>query len=390
MNFSKSLLAIILNAWSSISFAQLTINNGTHSIEITGAISGYYNYRFLKPDEIELNKNRFRLRDAQIQLEGRIGKIWAYELQFDVADMVASGGVIDGENPGLMDAHVTYKGLPLDIQAGYGKTPYSRNSLTPFIYSPYWQRAQITRGEIFSRRDIGITLSKDFWRQRINLYGGAYMGLGEMSLRGDNDASGALENIVRADFAYPTRFRYREVDDRHVPIPMFQIGFNGRYTNRTLPEESTFPPFASGKYGLNVLNGERYVYGMDFAFMFKGFSVNFEIHQYRGQPTDSNSPFFQGYSKEEVNGFFLTGGAVTQLSYFIKPWRTILSGRYEQLDLNDLNPGRSDRLSIALAYQIDGFNSMIKMQFFHIMSEEPLEEMKWTEQIRIGWQLLFK
>jgi len=94
---------------------------------------------------------------------------------------LASGSnIIDGENPGLMDAYVKYKGLKfIDIQVGYGKTPYSRNSLVPFFLSPYWQRAQITRGDIFSRRDIGVTLSQSFWKQRINVYGGIYNGIGE-------------------------------------------------------------------------------------------------------------------------------------------------------------------------------------------------------------------
>lgn len=144
---------------------QLTITNGVHNIEITGSISGYYNYQLIKPDETNqnLNKNRFRLRDAQIQIEGRVGRTWAYELQFDMADIASGQSMVDGENPGLMDAYVVYKGLKFfDIQLGYGKTPYSRNSRVPFIYSPYWQRAQIVRGDIFTRRDVGLTLSQSF------------------------------------------------------------------------------------------------------------------------------------------------------------------------------------------------------------------------------------
>ena len=56
---------------------------------------------------------------------------------------------------------------------------------------------------------------------------------------------------------------------------------------------------------------------------------------------------------------------------------TIISSRYEQFDLNDLVEGKSQRIYGSLAYQIDGFNSMIKFQYWHILSEEendPLEE----------------
>ncbi len=373
--------------------AQLTISNGVHNLEITGAISGYYNYRVLKPDATNqaMNKNRFRLRDAQIQIEGRVGRTWEYELQFDIADMASGANVIDGENPGLMDAYVKYKGLRfVDIQVGYGKTPYSRNSLVPFFLSPYWQRAQITRGDIFSRRDIGLTLSQSFWKQRINLYGGIYNGLGELSLRGDNDATGSVEYIARADFAYPARFRYQEIDTRHVPIPMFQIGFNGRYTKRNLPDGGTFPAFSGGEYGLRVLDGERYVYGMDATFMYKGFSGAFEIHQYRGQPRLATNPLLQGLPEEQTERFFMAGGWVGQLNYFFKKYKTIVSVRYETLDLNDLISGRSERLSFALAYQINGFNSMIKFQYFNILKEESIDPLRWTEQFRIGWQFMFR
>jgi hypothetical protein len=44
---------------------------------------------------------------------------------------------------------------------------------------------------------------------------------------------------------------------------------------------------------------------------------------------------------------------------------------------------------MALAYQIDGFNSMIKAQWTHIMKEEILDALKWNEQFRIGWQVMF-
>lgn len=378
---------------SIVSYSQLTISNGNHVLEITGAISTYYNYRDLKEYSQNRNKDRFRLRDAQLQLEGRVSDIWEYELQVDFVDLASSAtGEIDPENPGLMEARVTYKGLSfVEIEAGYGKLYYSRSSLNPFSFSPYWQRAQIVRGDIFSRRDVGVTLKKDFWRQRINVYAGAYTGLGEISLRGDNDSSGALEYVGRVDFAYPSRFRYREIDDRVSPIPMFLIGFNGRYTDRQLTEGRSFPEGSQGEYGLKMIDGKRYVYGMDFSFQYMGFSGQFEIHQMRGEPLSPSDPLFHGLAPAQTNGYFLAGGWLSQINYFHKPWKSIISLRYEELDLSDLVAGKSQRLCGALAYQIKGFDAMIKAQYFHNLGvQEPIDPLRWNEQIRIGMQFNFK
>ena len=372
--------------------AQLTIGNGQHVLEITGGVSTYYNQRILKPESDNKNKDRFRLRDAQIQLEGRFKNTLEYELQVDFVDLASfSSGEIDPENPGLMDAYVIYKGFPLfDIQMGYGKLYYGRSSLVPFSFSPYWQRSQIVRGEMFSRRDAGLTLMQDFWRQRINVYAGVYTGLGEISLRGDNDASGQPEVVGRIDVAYPSRYRYRDIDDKVSPIPMFQLGLNGRYTNKTLPEGRTFPSFSEGRYGLKMIDGERTAYGLDASMQYMGFSAQFEIHQLLIRPSDENSGLYQGFTAAEAEGYVLAGGWIAQAHYFHKPWNLIVSGRYETLDLSDLIPGASHRLGAAVAYQFKGFDSMIKFQYFNILQEESIDPIRWTEQFRIGWQYNFK
>lgn len=373
--------------------AQVTLSNGKHVLELTGAVSTYYNHRVLKPDVVNQsrNKDRFRLRDAQIQLEGRIEDKYEYELQVDFVDLASfSTGEIDPENPGLMDAYIRYKGLGfMDIQFGYGKLFYSRSSLVPFSYTPYWQRAQIVRGNVFSRRDVGVTLMKNFWRQRVNVYAGVYTGLGEVTLRGDNDPSGQPEYAGRIDFAWPARYRYRDIDTRHSPLFMVAVGLNGRYANKVLPEGRGFPSFSTGEFGLKVINGERYVYGADLAWQYKGFSGQFEIHQLFARPHLENDALLQGISPELTERKLYAGGLVAQLNYFLKSTKTILSVRYEELDLNDLVPGRSERFSCAVAYQIKGFDSMIKFQYFSILREEVIDPLRWTEQFRIGWQVRF-
>lgn len=374
-------------------FSQLSFSNGNHLIEISGATSVYYNHRVLKETNNNQNKDRFKLRDAQLKIEGQIRDLWQYEVQVDFADIAANdtNEEIDPENPGLMDAYVVYKGLDwFDVKVGYGKVPYSRSSTVPFGFTPYWQRAELVRGSIFNRRDIGITLSKSFWKQRASIQAGVYTGLGEISLNGDNDASGNPEFIGRAEVAYPTRFRHRDIDDRHTPIPMFAFGVNGRYANKTLPEGREFPIGAVGEYGMKVIDGKKYAYGFDVAFQYMGFSGQFEIHQVKGEPQKVNDPLFLGLPFEQTEGYFFAGGYVAQLNYFFKDLKTIVSARYEELDLNDLAAGNSRRFSPAIAYQINGFDAMVKFQYFNILKEESIEPLRWTEQFRIGLQLRFK
>lgn len=383
----KALLRYIFLFAALPAMAQVTLLDGHHVLELSGGISTYYNYRELKPGELDRSKDRFKLRDAQIEIEGRVGNDFSYELKVDLADMAAQNTLteIDPENPGLMEATVTYKGLRfMDVQLGYGKLYYSRNALVPFDYSPYWQRPELTRGSMFSTRDVGVTLMKNFWKQRANLYLGAYTGLGELSVSGDNDPSGQLEYVGRFDVSYPARYRYRDIDDRHTPIPMVSLGVNGRYANKRLPEGEIFPAMATGEYGLKVTDGQRYVYGFDVSAQWMGLSAQFELHQIRQEPQSPTDPMFHNLTPVQTKGYVLSGGYFAQLNYFIKPIKTIVSARYEELDLNDLVPGNSQRFSSAIAYQIHGYNAVIRAQYFHINREEMIDPLKWKNQLRIG------
>ena len=385
----KTVYLLFILFTGSLTHAQISISNGEHNVEISARISTFYNHRYLKPSEEDQDKNRFRLRDAQLIVEGRIKDDWEYEVQVDFADIASSNfDDIDPENPGLMDAFVTYKGLnAFHIKLGYSKLPYSRSSLTPFPYSTYWQRAQVARGDLFSRRDVGLTLYKDFWKKRVDVHAGVYTGLGESSLRGDNDASGNPEFVARVNLAYPAPMKYREIDYVHTPIPLFAIGVNGRYANKNLPDGENFPDGAAGEFGLKVVDGKKYTYGMDFTFQYMGFSGEFEIHQIKAEPQNESDPLFLGLTPAQTGGKVLAGGYFSKLNYFFKYLKTIVSVRYEQLDLNDLNPGDSKRFSAALAYQIKGFDAMVKLQYFNNLNDqESIDPLDWNEQIRVGLQ----
>ncbi len=390
----KKLVVVLVLVSANSSLAQLSITNGDHNLEISGLISSYYNYRVLDSGYYDKSSNRFKLRDAQIQLEGRYKNTFEYEFQIDFADLIAgaTGGGFDAENPGLMDAYVVYKGIPfLSIKAGYGKNPYSRTSNVPFMYSPYWQRPEMCRGDLFSRRDIGVTLMSSFWKQRIDLIAGMYNGLGEISLGGKNDASGTPEFIGRAQFAYPSRYRFQDIDTRITPIPMFVIGANGRYTNKVLPAGEYFPTGSQGPYLMKVISGQKTGYGIDFSCQYMGFSAQFEIQQFIMRPDNEASVLFRGTDKDFNKGYVRSGGYYGQLNYFHKKMKTIFSVRYESFNINDLADGELQRVSGAIAYQIKGFDAMVKAQYFHnLKAETDVDPLGWSDQFRVGFQYAFK
>jgi len=389
----RLLPVLVLFALAFPAHAQLTLGDGDHVLEITGGVSTYYNHRFLKEGENNRRKDRFRLRDAQLQLEGRYRNTIEYELQFDVADFSQGlTGAVDPENVGLMDACVKWKGLPhLDITAGYTKLPYGRSSLVPFFYTPYWQRAELVRGDVFSRRDIGVTLSGTFWEQRAAVHAGLYTGLGELSLRGDNDPSGQPEFVGRVEVAWPSRYRKRDIDDRVSPVPMLALGANARHMDKSQPDGALLPAFAGGENGIKVIDGKRSALGGDATIQYKGFSAQVEGHMVRLEPRNPNSALFFGRPRSDHEGYVMAGGYFAQLNWFHRKTGTILSFRYEELNLNDLAPGIQQRAGGAIAYQFRGFDCMLKAQYWQVLEEEAsVDPLRWNEQVRIGLQYLFK
>jgi len=159
---------------------------------------------------------------------------------------------------------------------------------------------------------------------------------------------------------------------------------------KKLPTGESFPTDAASEYGLKVIDGTRLVYGFDASFQYMGFSGQFEMHQIKSEPQYDNDPLFLNLTPQQTKGYVLSGGYIAQANYFIKNWKTIVSARYEELDLNDLVAGNSERFSSAIAYQINGYNAMIKFQYFNIIKEESIDPLKWDEQFRIGMQFQFK
>jgi|GEM_PF-344954 hypothetical protein len=389
----------------------LKINSGDNTVKIGTIVSGYYDWRdYPKGATPDLTKKGFNLKDARLDVKGKIGIDYEYHLQLDFG---AWGSTYSPEGGPLDDANFTYKGFShlskkkinlFNVNIGYGKVPFSLNSLVEHYESPYWERPQITKGDFMSRRDLGIKLSRSFWNDRIKAAAGIYSGVGEVILGGTNDPSGSVEYIGRVEISYPENHNEEVIDTKGLTVPNVSIGLNGRYSKRNLPAGTSFLPGETGALlnsgdsaqNYKVLNGEKYILGGDISILYRGFSVQFEYDGLKGTPQNSNDPTLQGLPRSTTGGYFKAGGWYATANYFCKPLRTIFSYRYDAMNANDLVPGESKHWAAGISYQVKGFNSMIKAEFDQNLQEqsnlkyggEAINTNKWHNQYRIGWQLV--
>jgi hypothetical protein len=373
--------------------AQFILKNGDNNLTISTRFSTYAQRRFLLDSgQVSRRKDFININRMQLVLKGNKGKHIKYDATFDVAALIIKAN--DPQDPGILAANATYTGFKLfDITAGWDKVPYSRQNQVSFFESAFWRRPEITGGILFSRRDAGITLHKKLFHKLINLYGGIYTGLGEATLTNGNDPSGGMEYIARADFSYPTRYKYTEIDLGHSVVPMFSVGVNGRYANKILPTGTAFAPLSNGEFGNKVVNGEKYTYGADFAFQYQGFSFQAEIHQLKNilvDSLDANLQVIPGriLPVSFTNKTFYSGGAFVQANYHSKKLKSAFCVRYEQMNLNNFISGEQRRISFAYAYMLKGTNSMIKISFYTIDRKEVIDTFGYKQEVRLGWQVI--
>ena len=394
----KIIIASFVLLFATNIFAQEApkVNNGNHTVSLGGVFSTFMNWRdypsgFAAP---KLEKNTIKIKDARFVVDGKVGDDYEYKLAIDFAAIGSS--VIDPAAPPMYDAYFAYKGFKkfAKITVGYMKIPYSHASDIEHELSPFWSRATIAKGDCFSRRDVGVKLSRSFWKNRINAFAGIYTGVGEVVLTGTNDPSGSYEYVSRVEFSYPDKMPKEFADTKVRTTPNFSLGINGRYSKRNLPTGTTF---LAGEVGallndttlnFKVVNGEKFVYGSDFSVEYMGFSAQFEGHIIKGIPQNANDPLLLGLPQTLKKGYFKAGGWFGQLNYYSKKIKTIFSARYDEMNANDLLTGKAKSLATSICYQLNGYHSMIRAEFYRNLSQtESINTNKWNNEWRIGWQL---
>ena len=383
-----------------------TLSSDNNTLEIGGRTSFYYENRLLKPGRnySNLSHNGFDVKDADLDILGKTVTKFVYEFHLsliDLATAAATGNTAKPANPGIKAAYLQYRGFPVYIKLGYDKVPFSQGSLSEVWGTPMWSHANLYGGDLFSRRDLGLTLQSRLWKNRINLYGGIYSGMGENFFEYGNDASGRFEYIGRAEFSWPGKMKYHVIDEENSPTLQFRVAVNARYTDKTQPNGGTtlanYPDMTNTYGGIRMINGKRGVYGADALVKFKGISATFETEMIRMQPASDADPLYWGTPTSFNGKYVKAGGYCAGLNYNYEKLHSVVSVMYEEFNTNDLAVNGSAAhvantqawLYFGYAYKVNGFNSVIKVEYYRPAIESNENPLKYDGQIRFGYQIVF-
>ena len=377
-----------------------TLSSDNNILQIAGRTSAYYEQRTLKSGVTNMSHNGWGLKDADLDFFGKTANKFSYEFQISVVDIITAAATRNDPsgngnpgNPGFKAAYLQYNGWPVHIKFGYDKLPYSQGSISDVYATPMWSHANLFGGDLFSRRDFGLTLNSTVLQNKINLFAGAYSGMGENFFEYGNDPSGRMEFVGRAEFCYPGKMKYHIIDEENSPVPQFRVAVNARYTDKTQPAGHsiyTDEPDAPGMYGLRVIDGKRLAYGGDAIIKYKGISATFEAHILQLQPQNTSDQLFEATPNSFNNGKVNAGGFATGLNYNFEKIRSVFSVQYEDFNANDLIKGEQAWLYIGYAYKVSGFNSVLKAEYYIPTTEDKASNpLKYTGQLRVGYQLVF-
>jgi len=373
----RTLLVVVTSLIPARLLAQFTLVKGENTFEIGGDLLTLYNYKFYQPDEDTRHKNAFDLDRARIDIKGRQGNWMRYHFQFDFAALLSTPGSTDVPDA-LNDAYVEFNAKYLYIRTGYTKVPYSFSSLVGETDDAFMQRATVIGGDVFARRDLGVTLIKNLPQFGLNFYGGVYTGMGTQSLIGQDDPSGKLEYIGRVEYSYPAKYNEDIIDWRISPVPIFEAGVNARYAEKDLT--------SGANYSLLTIDGQKTSYGFDASVMYKGFSFQLESHQLHIVPRDSTRLISEG----NTYSYFRAGGYLAQINYYLKPIKSVFAVRYDEFNPTDLTWGDTERtVAFAYDYMFKQNFACIKLQYEHHLPLESANIIWKDDEIRLGLQFIF-
>ncbi len=397
------LFTILAGTISTVSYGQFseftdnpssfTLSSDKNTLQIGGRIAFYYENRFLKSGETNLDHNGFDVKDMDLDLLGHSASKFTYEVHYSLIDIVTAATTANSSptTPGFKAAYIQYEGFKIHIKFGYDKVPYSQDNLSHEHETPFWSHANLTSGDFFARRDLGITFNTTLLKDKINLYAGAYSGLGETVFQYGGDASGTFEYVGRAEFSYPSKMSYNKIDEANSPIVHFRVAANARYEDKTQPAGGTvIGTYYPGVYGTYMINGQRTVYGGDALIMYRGLSLSLETDIMNMKPVSQSDPLFNGTPQSVNKGVVNAGGFVSTLNYDWLKAKSVFSVGYENTNADDLINGHMEWVTLAYAYTLSSFNSCAKIEYYIPTVEDvSAKPLKYNGQLRIGYQIVF-
>jgi hypothetical protein len=375
--------------------SQFTFASGDRSLQLGGYLIGFYQYRpqFAgDPRAGNYDKNTFDLDDARFNMKGWTKGGFKFEIEVNFADIPAFiSNTNDQTAMPITEANIQYINPYLNFKAGYFKLPFSPSSMIDKVPSPFLARANIANGSYFSRRDAGFMLFKDLWHQRINLYAGMVSGSGEEILFGQVDHNGKPEYFGRAEIS-SSYYRLEELDKKDLALPLGRLGFSWRYNQKT-----TFSGDATGSTtytwntqtpNLMIIDGTKISYDIDAAFMWHGFSAQFERDWSKNIAADGTP--LAGILAEYNTKYFRDGGFLVQANYYSKFLRSGFAVRYDDFNPNDLQSG-VDQNTVTFAYNFFclPYGLTIKVHYAYRLKQQSIDQ-KWKEdELRGGLQYVF-
>ncbi len=400
------LFTILAGTISTVSYGQFseftdnpssfTLSSDKNTLQIGGRIAFYYENRFLKSGYTNLAHNGFDVKDMDLDVQGHTASKFTYEVHYSLIDIITAATTQNTAapmSPGFKAAYIQYDGFKIHIKFGYDKVPFSQSNLSHEHETPNWSHPNLTGGDLYSRRDLGITLNTSLWKKRINLYAGAYSGLGETVFQYGGDASGTFEYVGRAEFSYPSKMSYNTIDEQNSPILHFRVAANARYEDKTQPGGATILsgyPDAVGVYNTYMISGKRTIYGGDALLMYRGLSLTIEDVIMNMHPSSQSDPLYNGTKSTVNNGVVNAGGFISSLSYDWLKAKSVFTVGYENTNPDDLIPGHMEWLTLGYAYTLNSFNSCAKVEYYIPTVEDVIQKpTKYTGQLRIGYQIVF-
>lgn len=372
-------LFIFLTLFVVDSNAQYSLNKSYDNIEIRGNITPFYKFRLYPESDslslIKQHKNIMRLKDARIRLKGSsMKKFFEYELHLDFANLI--DGTSNQPEVPILDGYVTLN-HHIETTLGYTKIPFSRESMTPIIYSPFLKRSMII-DEGQSRRDVGLHLQKGMYSEKIKFYASYVNGLPEISKQQDDSLGNEL--ITRIEVSWPSKMKYRGVDIANSPIPVFSFGTAYRYSHKGKNWDADDETIWTG------IDGIKQSLTTDLAINYRGIQLLIERNHisydyddlYIGTPEidaiiESNpfyTPPWPDYPFILPENQYTTG-YLMQLTYYLKKYKSVFSFRYDQANINysknseyqNFKKGKiEDNYTFAYNYRFNNHLSVFKIQ----------------------------
>jgi hypothetical protein len=346
---------------------QITFVKGDNAIELSGVLNSY----FRTFDPAQGNPvSAFDLRDARLKISGEHHPRFKYVFTLDFAEVNDETRL----DYFIIDAYVNID-LPnmFDAYVGFQRLPISRNSNVSAFASVFSRRPPMSGGALYNRRGMGAMFRKKMAHNRVSFHAGVFDANG--AVRNINGKQISLAYVARADFAFPSRVRFEDVDVRHSPNPLFAFGMNFLYSKHSEEQEVELFPL--------YIDGQKTLGAIDFAFMFQGISLQAEVTRAWLERDDD--------AEDGLAGSFVSQGMHVSLNYYYKAIKSVFAARFETFNPNSvLYDAPFNVMTFGYNYLVQGSQDVvIRTDFRYFLNDDisdtPYNEYTWN----LGLQFSF-